>query len=100
MQDIEDLIMPQSEELSERRKRLAAVRRNFKKKEAENKSSEMIENQKLFRQRKLRKQNKQKQESDLEMVPKNDFCGSEHDNWQPDFDFEKPQKKEGICFHK
>ena len=108
MQDIEDLIMPESERTEERNKRLAAVRRHFLKKELENKSSEMIENQKLFLERKLK--NKQKSEKDDECcgkekcctkdseddpIPQNDFCGSEHDNWQPDI-LEKINSKKGI----
>ena len=94
MQDIEDLMMPVSEDKEDRVKRLEAVRRHFKKKELENKSSEMIENQKLFLQRKKQKESKSDEccgqeqccskEPVNEIKPKNDFCGSEHDNWQPD----------------
>jgi hypothetical protein len=109
MQDIEDLMMPVSEDKQDRRKRLETVRRNFKKKELENKSSEMIENQKLFLQRK--KQNEQKSDEccgkekccdkdpENEVKLKNDFCGSEHDNWQPDILDSEPKCKTKYQFN-
>ena len=58
----------------------------------------MIENQKLFRERKRKRQKKEKLEADVEMKPTNDFCGSEHDNWQPDIEFNKSEKKAGNIF--
>lgn len=96
MQDIEDLSMPDSQTAIERENRLKNIRRNFKKKEKENKSSEMIENQKLFLQQKKEESQVKSSESCqkedcCQEKPKNDFCGSEHDNWQPDIEFKTPQ---------
>ena len=110
MQDIEDLMMPESEGREERNKRLEAVRRHFLKKELENKSSEMIENQKIFLERKFNKKEKKNKScgkdncsnkgSDDESVPQNDFCGSEHDNWQPDIlDSKMGSKSTFFCIN-
>ena len=107
MEDIEDLIMPEAEAKEDRIKRLEAVRRHFLKKELENKSSEMIENQKIFLKKKFKKMKKlqpeepkkesagcakddccQREEA-ADPLPKNDFCGSEHDDWQPDMLLDK-----------